>query len=1107
MRIGRKTSAVLVMLVLILSGLVGLMDIALAEGTDSGESRATFYEGATDETQSFTNAKRVNSGDVYYGHVDRVNDKSDYFQLDAAFRDIINVHVYIIGHDGGTEWRPYPGGTPPPPAGYPSAMFRLYLLTSVDMSMPLDGDPFYPFIRHLCVNICAPVPGTVTYLINVSIDWFMSNNPFVWDYFVEFDLSQAQPLSSGQVVSNTIDIDTRDTHWYRINARNEEAVNGSFEIRNFNSGDPTERDINIWLFPDTIGGYPFSYPWDWSAAPNEPIEPISVLATYDGEYYIKLRGMNNTNNLPCAYRLEMYTHSIPDFPLEAGLQNVYFNRFRHDTDWYKFTMKYNLPKTGEPGLWNERFMFNLTERADAEDLPDFDLYVFGRQPNAKYLDLLDSSFRNDHPTFYDIERDPNKNTEEVRCAAYYNGTYYLEVNDWNNTGYYDVRWEKWAPTLSDNDNLPFEAKEARAGVYESHIHQAFDHYDWYKVEADHYVRFQFDSFKPTDMFNASLYRFDASKDEYVLVKGGWNTLFNFTTQNDELHNLIDVSVNLEALGLGRGTYFICVYAAIGAEMATDPNPPNRQFVYKNENDAEADYELRVWIDDAPPFNRAPQVIKAIPDLVVDEDTDKLDYLNLYDFFRDTDVGDSVLRFKVSLLSGKLKKLILADDMVGFQAWPDYSGKAVVKVRAQDRKYLETSLTWNITFLQLNDPPYAKGWNPAEGPYAYYMPEDSLRQLDFKNIVYDVDAGDSFTITVPANPYMSVTLDPQTLVADVTGAPNWAGEVVVTFVATDESGAQTNIPVKFVVQNIEDNPLIIKPIGDVEILEDTTTTMDLKDFFEDPDTGDSLTFVLSSNLNIAYSIDPATSVITLVPDHDYYGFREIWVTAIDTTGRTAQQRFNMIVVPKPDAPVIDNWSPRDLNQTVKEEAALSFVVLNVSDPEFGVLIYNWYLDGKMVGPSNFFNYKPIYSDQGTHELKVVVTDEEGMSDELTWTVTVTDVPRPPEGGVSSPANNAKFYTDEKVPFFAFFYDLDGDAIEYRWYIDGKQESTATSFNKKLGEGKHEVRLEVSAGDHTVPRFLNITVDPRDEPGFEAPIVVGAMAVGFMAAAVWGDRRRK
>ncbi len=1106
MKYSRKAAAILVMLALLLSGVLAFTTAAVADTTaDDDEHRANVYEGSTDETQSYQNAKRLNSGDVYYGHVNRVDDRSDYFQVDAAFQDIINAHVYIIGHDGGTEWQPFPGGDPPPPAGYPSAMFQVYLFTSAAMELALDGDPFYPFIRHFCVNVCAPVPGTVTYYINVSVNWFMTNNNYTWDYFIELDVSQAQTLTSGQTVYDTIDIDTRDSHWYKIFARNEDEINGSFLIRNFNSADPTERNMNIWLFPDDIGGYPFAYPWDWSAAPNEPREPVSVLATYDGWYFIKVRGMNNTNNLPVSYSLTLYTHQIGEFPVE-GIQNAYFDRFNDDTDWYKFTMKANQIKPGDVGLWNEVMYFNMTERADAEDLPDFDLYVFGRSPGSRWLDLLDSSFRNDHPNFYSIERDPNKNTEEVRCAAFYNGTYYVEVNDWNNTGYYDVSWWKGQQKLSDQDNLPENAKEARAGVFESYINQAFDHYDWYKVEAKEFIRFQFDSFKPTDMFNASLYKYDSVADKYLFIAGGWNTYYNYTTRNDVLLNLIDVSIPFQRYNLGAGTYYICVFAAIGAEMATDPNPPNTQFVYKNENDAEANYELRIWIDDAPPFNRPPQVIKPIPDLVVDEDTDKLDFLDLYDYFRDTDVGDSLLRFKASLTVGKLKALVLQDDVLGFKAQPDYSGKVQVKVQAQDRKFLTTSLTWNITFTSVNDPPYPKGWDPLVAPYEYYMPEDSLRQIDFKNIVYDVDTGDKVELVVPTSEDISIVLDPVTLVADVVGAPNWAGETTLTFVAKDLMGASTNLPIKFIVQNLEDNPLIIDQIPETEILEDTTTTLDLKKYFVDPDAGDSLTFTLSSNLNVGFDYDPLSGILTLTPDPNWYGFREIWVTAIDTTGRTAQQRFNFIVLPVNDPPVIDKVSPQDTDIVVKEEMSQSFVVLNVTDPEFGILIYNWYLDGKMVGPSNFFNYKPAYNEQGTHELRVVVTDEGGLSDDFTWTVIVTDVPRAPEGGVSSPANNAKFFTDEKVPFFAFFYDLDGDPLEYRWYVDGKQESTAPSFTKKMGSGKHSVRLDVTAGEHTVSKYLNLTVEDRDSPGFETPIVVGAIGVGFMAAAVWSRRRR-
>ena len=1107
MRNPRKAAAILIILVLLLSGFMAVSSAVLAAGApeQDGETRSTINEGPTDQSHNFVDAKELQSGDIYYGHLNKVDDKSDFFKIDAAQQEVVNIHIYVIGHDGGTQWLP-PNADPPTP-GRMCAVLDNFIYSSTDRNTGIDGAGAavgYLVIRNYVLNICAPVPGTNTYYINVSVVWYWTPNNATWDYFIETDISQVPTIVSGGIAQGNIDLDTHDTHWFKILANKEDEINGSFEIRNFNSGDPTERNINFWIFPDNLGGYPFSYPWDWSAAPNEPIEPISILSTYSGWFFLKLRGVNHTNNLPCSYKLEMYTHQIPVFP-DTGLANVYFDRFLHDTDWYKFTMKANQPKMGEPGLWNEVRYFNMTERADAEDLPDFDLYLFGLIPGGRFLDLLDSSFRNDHPDFNSIERDPNKNTEEVRAAAFYNGTYYLEVNDWNNTGFYDVRWESWAMKLSDVDNLPGEATVARAGVYESYINQAFDHYDWYKVEAERYIRVQFDSFKPTDLFNASIYKYDAVHNQYVLIAGGWNTWYNFSTRQDNIGNLVDVKLDLVKLGLGQGTYFICVYAAIGAEMATDPQPPHTQFVYKLETDAEANYEIRVWIDDAPPFNRAPQVIKIIQDVTVDEDTDKVDALHLYDFFRDTDVGDAVLRFKASLVIGKLKRLFVQDDVVGFQAQPDYSGKVQVKVSAIDRKFQQTSLTWNITFQAINDPPRLKV-GADQLPYVYNMPEDAVRQLDFKNLVNDVDLGDKVNITFPASQRIRITLNPDTLVADVVGADNWFGEEVVTFVCTDLSGAKTDLPIKFTVQNVEDNPLILKQIGEVEINEDNSTTLSMAEYFVDPD-GDRLTFSLSSNLNVEYTYDPDTMILTLTPEPDWYGFREIWITTVDSTGRTAQQRFNFIVDPVNDKPEITRVSPADLQVSLKEETSQSFVVLNVTDPEFSILIYNWYLDGRMVGPSNFYNFKPSYNAQGTHELRVTVTDEEGLSDAQVWTVTVIDVPRPAEGGISSPPNNGKFTTAEKVPFFAFFYDLDGDAITYQWYVDGRPESTSTSFSKKLGEGKHEIRLAVTSGDTTVPRYLNITVQAAKSPGFEAPFVVAGMGVGFMAAAAWGVRRRR
>ena len=343
-----------------------------------------------DETHSPDDARSLGSGDVYYGHLDRVGDRRDHFTVTALQHQVVNVHVRVLGHDGIDEWvRPTATTPPSPPAPVTaSTMIDCFISHSPGSPYPLDGAYNYYYVRDYVINICAPVPGTHTYHVNLSVNWLWTPNNHTWDYLLELDVADVPTITAEQVVEGTIDPATRDSLWYKVRAKAGQEVNGSFEILNYNTGDPEERNVNIWAFPDDLGGYPRAMAWDWSAAPNEPIEPFSILATYDGWYYIKLRGMNHDANLPCTFRLEVHVQDVPAFP-QGGVQGAYFDRHHHDTDWYSFDMLANRPKDDVPGLWNEVMYFNMTERADAEDLPDFDLFLFAQIPGGRNLDLLD----------------------------------------------------------------------------------------------------------------------------------------------------------------------------------------------------------------------------------------------------------------------------------------------------------------------------------------------------------------------------------------------------------------------------------------------------------------------------------------------------------------------------------------------------------------------------------------------------------------------------------------------------------------------------------------------------------------------------------------------
>jgi hypothetical protein len=810
-----------------------------------------------DETHSFGDARPLEPGDAYNGHLDRVGDRADYFSVTAAHQQVINVHVYVKGHDGTSEWvRPTATTPPSPPStGTASTMLECYIYHTTDAPYPLDGAYNYFYVRDYVVNICAPVPGTHTYLLNISIDWSWTPNNFTWDYLLELDVGSASIITDDQVVEEEMDLATRDTLWYKVQAPKGNEINGSFEILNFETTDPEERNVDVWLFPDDIGGYPRSLAWDWSAAPNEPVEPFSILATYEGWYFIKLRGMNHDANLPCSIRLEVHVDPVPEFPSE-GIQNTYFDKKRHDTDWYSFDMQANQPDPVKPGLWNDVMYFNMTERADTEDLPDFDLYLFGLLPGSRQVDLLDSSFRNDHANFQDINRDPNKNTEHVRAAALYNGTYYLEVNAFNNSGYYDLRSEVYDRALSDDDNLPETATKVRSGVYEGHIHQAFDHYDWYKIEARDRIRIQFDSYQAWDMFNLSFFKYDFESETYVFLKGDWNVIFNLTSREDEITHLVDVTLKLSDFGLGAGMYYFSVLAATATGIGFDPDS-GRAFVYITDSDATANYELRIWNDI---YGHPPRPDnKPIPDTIVEEDTSLIDHLDLDQYFETTDVAGT-LRYKATVIRGKLEQLIINDNMLGFQAAKDFNGRVVVKVMSINERYLQTSTTWNITFTPVNDAPISMVTDP---PVTFEIPEDTVRNINLNQLVMDVDEGDALSATFDLPEGLSFDVDPDTLLANVSGSPNWFGECLVPMTFTDMAGASIIIPVSFVIENVADPPVLLKEIGTIVLEEDSSLGIELYHHIDDPD-GDPLAVSVSTDQYITSSYDPSNGVLTVAP---------------------------------------------------------------------------------------------------------------------------------------------------------------------------------------------------------------------------------------------------
>ena len=478
-------------------------------------------------------------------------------------------------------------------------------------------------------------------------------------------------------------------------------------------------------------------------------------------------------------------------------------------------------------------------------------------------------------------------------------------------------------------------------------------------------------------------------------------------------------------------------------------------------------------------------------------------LNLSDYFTDTTVGDAPLRFKASLITGKLSRLVLVGDVLGFIASPDYNGKVQVKVSAIDENYQQTSQNWNITFLPVNDVPRPK----VALPYRFPMTEDTVASLDIATLFLDVDAGDVMSFAIGHGGYVAIDLPSGSTVASLVPAQDWFGEEVVIATATDAQGASTDLVVTLAVEGIPDAPRLLRPLGEVDMMQGGVVTVMLDEFFTDPD-GGALSYSISADASLRPSVDAATGILALSPAPGWYGIRELFVTAVGSTGLSATCRMLVVVEHVVPAPHIDP-SPPGSAVALMEGGSMAFEAHVRADAYLGPLIYEWRLDGRLVGVSWFLWLEAGYDDAGVHALSATVTNEQGASDSHAWTVTVEDVDRAPVGGIVSPTDKSSYPEGTEIPFVALVYDPDGGTVAYQWYVDAAVDGQGPSFGGSLPVGDHNVRLVAGSGGAALEDSVNVTVERAPAGGHW--LAVGAVATlaltGAAVAALAALRRRR
>ena len=376
-------------------------------------------------------------------------------------------------------------------------------------------------------------------------------------------------------------------------------------------------------------------------------------------------------------------------------------------------------------------------------------------------------------------------------------------------------------------------------------------------------------------------------------------------------------------------------------------------------------------------------------------------------FNNIDTGDQ-LTYQASLENGDPLPAWLSFDAVTqtFTGNPSNAevGQISLKLSATDQGGLSVTSSFTLNISNVNDAPSvtAAVTNQStleDSVFNYVVPADTF---------HDIDAGDSLSLSatladgVALPSWLSFDAASQTF----SGTPgnSEVGDLAITLLATDQSGATAATQLVLSVANLNDAPVVSMAVANQIALEDASFRYVIPvDIFADIDAGDTLT--LSATLADGTALprwlnfNPATRSVTGAPGNGQVGSYSIQLTAIDQAGATASTNFNLSVSNVNDAPVVNLLLP---DQAVVEYKAFNFVVPanTFADIDAGesTVISATLDDGSALpdwltfdSDTLTFSGAPTSMDLGVLQVKVTATDQGGLSASDVFDLTVNAAP--------------------------------------------------------------------------------------------------------------------
>ncbi|MCF7921050.1 MAG: tandem-95 repeat protein [Candidatus Cloacimonetes bacterium] len=426
-----------------------------------------------------------------------------------------------------------------------------------------------------------------------------------------------------------------------------------------------------------------------------------------------------------------------------------------------------------------------------------------------------------------------------------------------------------------------------------------------------------------------------------------------------------------------------------------------------------------------PVNDAPYIVTYFNDRTKNEDflPFTIDFTGYFN-----DVDNEMLYYSVDFNSEEIN-VVLNGTVLEISSLLNWNGITAIAVTASDLEYrLSVTDEFLLTVNPVNDPPVLI--SPLED---LTLLEDFEPQfIDLSYHFYDPDNTITYSVNASADEIGVSIISGYIL--RLNSINDWYGTTTVEVTANDLQGRAYVIDdFDVIVEPVNDAPIVLNPLDDLNILEDTISEeINLNLNFFDVD-GDVLIYSAEvSDPNGIVVIDQ--NIMTVSALENWNGSFDVTITAEDNMNRLfVTDLFQVLVSPVNDPPFIVTPLP-DLEFQEDFEPYLYDLSQNYDDIECDVLYYNSEYNSDHIAlmlDGSIMQINSINDWSGTTQVIIFISDQicrEVITD--TFLVTVYPLNDPPY--VANPIPNQTKYEDFvtfSLNLDLYFTDVDEDILYY------------------------------------------------------------------------------